>query len=117
MDTKEKLKYDALFQNQLKDLYSLARGAKTADYGETWRESGLLGIYIKLMIKEGRLRELIWKNKKPVVADESVRDTLQDLAAYAIYGVICYDEGNYDGEHSRREHLEEMLTNIKEELK
>ncbi|MDI6840459.1 MAG: nucleotide modification associated domain-containing protein [bacterium] len=114
----ERQKYDALFKGVLDQVYQLARGGggKTDDYGETWTRTGLVGIYIKLMIKEGRLRELVWKGKQPKVKGESVRDTLMDIAAYAVYGVICHDEGNYDGEQSRREHLQSMLSKIKEEL-
>ena len=107
---------DQKFAEVMDEIYTLARGVKSADYGDTWRDSGLVGIYIKLMIKEGRLRELVWKNKTPKVQDESVRDTLMDIAAYAVYGILCLDEDNYDGEQSRQEHLQAMLLNIKEVL-
>lgn len=113
---KGELTDDQKFVEVMKEIYNLARGVKSQDYGDTWRDSGLVGIYIKLMIKEGRLRELVWKNKKPQVKGESIRDTLMDIAAYAIYGIMCYDEGNMDGDGRRRERLEEMLLNIKEEL-
>lgn len=117
--TKEKHEreyYSKAFREVLNDIYNLARGGKTSDYGETWKRTGLVGIYIKLMIKEGRLRELVWKGKQPQVKGESVRDTLMDIAAYAVYGILCLDEDNYDGEQSRQEHLQAMLLNIKEEL-
>lgn len=107
---------DSQFALALDEIYNLARGAKTNDYGRTWAESGLLGIYIKIMIKEGRLRELIWRNKTPMVQGESIRDTLMDLAAYAVYGILCLDEENYSGQASRKELLEGMLEHIKQEL-
>ena len=86
------------FAEVLNEVFQLARGSKTSDYGRTWAEAGLKGIYIKLMIKHGRLRNLIWSGKEPKVEDESLRDTLLDTVAYAIYGVMCLDEGNIDGE-------------------
>lgn len=104
------------FAEVLREVYSLARGVKSEDYGRTWAETGLVGIYIKLMIKEGRLRELVWKGKQPQVKGESIRDTLMDIAAYAVYGILCLDEDNYDGEQSRQERLQAMLLNIKEVL-
>lgn len=93
----EQQKYSREFKEKLAEVYDLARGKKTEAYGETWKRTGLRGIYIKLMIKEGRLKEMVWRQRKLEQQDESVRDTLQDIAAYAIYGIICYDEGNLEG--------------------
>ena len=108
-DTSARQKYDRKFQNILSEIMDIARGPKTADYGETWARTGLLGIYIKIMIKEGRLRQLIWGKKKAETKGESVRDTLIDIAAYAVYGIIAYDEENMDGGAERKQHLRVLL--------
>jgi hypothetical protein len=107
--------YTTKFTEVLNQVLQLARGTKTADYGETWARTGLLGCYIKIFIKEGRLRELIWKNKAPQVG-ETVRDTLLDLAAYAVYGVICVDENNLTGQESEAKQLRQLALEIAERL-
>ena len=89
------------FHETLLEIFNTARGAKTSDYGETWKRLGLRGIYVKLFIKEGRLNNLVWHRKTPVLNNESVRDTLIDLAAYAVYGVMCLDVENMDGVDDR----------------
>lgn len=116
IDLEEKDIYDIGFKKVLQEVNSLARGRKTSDYGETWKRTGLMGIYIKLMIKEGRLRELVWGRKSPRVQGESIRDTLLDIAAYAVYGVLCLDEDNIEGDASRFEHLQAMKKAIVEEM-
>jgi len=63
----------------------------------------LLGIYVKIMIKEGRLHQLVWKDRNfDGTGGESVRDTLLDIAAYAMYGVIAFDEKNWEGSTESR---------------
>lgn len=109
----EKRKYDLKFRAILDDMYRVARGYKTSDYGETWARLGLLGLYVKIFIKEGRLNQLIWKRKTPVVKDESVRDTLLDMANYCVYSVIALDEGNITGTGKRKEYMLEMLEELK----
>lgn len=86
--------YTLKFRSVLQEVLALARGPKTSDYGEAWQETGLRGIYIKIMIKHARLRSLVWQSHKPTLVDETVRDTLLDLAAYATYGVMCLDDKN-----------------------
>jgi len=112
-------KYTKTFQEISDSIVKLARGKKTTDYKETWKDGGLKGIFIKILIKYGRLRNLAW-NKEcaevTAVENESIRDTLMDLAAYSIYGIICYDERNVDGINSERETLLEMQRAIKERL-
>lgn len=105
MTEKTTNKYDTEFSCVLKEVFNLARGSKTNDYGETWTRLGLAGLYVKIFIKEGRLHELIWKRKSNEVKNESIRDTLLDLAAYAIYSIIALDEGNIDGEEQRKKHI------------
>lgn len=110
----ERKHYDEKFQEVMEQLFNTARGAKTADYGETWKRLGLQGIYVKLFIKEGRLNNLVWGNKTPELKDESVRDTLIDMACYAIYGILCLDEENITGAESKAMHELEMLRHLQD---
>jgi len=114
-DNLERDYYTVKFRDKLTSVLQLARGNKTADYGEAWQRTGLVGIYIKLMIKESRLRSLVWEGKEPKV-DESVEDTLKDIIAYATYGLLCIDDGNVKGVGEHEARLEDMLKTIEEEL-
>lgn len=89
--------YTARFDQVLAEVHELARGEKTTAYGEAWADTGLRGIYIKLMIKEARLREMVWNKSDPTGFTESVRDTLLDMVAYATYGILSLDDANIDG--------------------
>jgi len=104
--------YNDRFREVLAEVYGLARGTKTNDYGETWARLGLRGLYLKMFIKEGRLHELIWLSKEAKVKDEKLRDTMLDMAAYAIYGVIALDEGNIEGDEQRMEYVNNMIRSL-----
>jgi len=105
--------YDKKFTEAVQSIYQTARGIKTEDYGETWTRLGLLGLYVKIFIKEGRLNELIWKKQAQVnPQNESIKDTLIDIAAYAVYGIIALEEGNITGERPTEEHLKDMAAAI-----
>jgi len=112
----EKQEYDKKFVKVLQDMEHLARGKKTNDYNETWKRLGLIGLYLKIFIKEGRLNQLVWKGVEPQVADESVKDTLRDLACYAVYGLIALEEGNINGEADREKHERGMLNVLLDRL-
>lgn len=114
----ERAYYTNQFIDTTEAIVKHVRGIKTSDYGETWKRLGLMGIYVKLFIKEGRLNELIWKKGCEQVAskDESIKDTLLDMAAYAIYGMICLEEDNIQGEAAIEEHLLAMRAAINERL-
>lgn len=105
--------YTLKFRESLGQVLELARGAKTADYGEAWQETGLVGIYIKLMIKHSRLRSLIWEKKEPQV-DESVEDTLKDMIAYATYGLLCIQDGNIKGYDRSKIDVDNMIKELEE---
>ena len=75
--------------DELNDLYA----RKNQDYGNSFDESldedGLLVLKIRLGDKYKRFSTLI--NQKNEVVDESMRDTLIDLANYALMGVMWMD--------------------------
>lgn len=74
----------------LSNLYS----RKNADYGDSfgrsYTEYGLAMPCIRLDDKLSRLKSL--RNRPAQVRDESVRDTLMDLANYAIMTIIELDQ-------------------------
>lgn len=76
--------------NYLTELYE----SKNHDYGDSFHESfvedGLVMSKIRLGDKYNRFKSLIKKNEQKVL-DESIRDTLLDLANYAIMTVIEMD--------------------------
>lgn len=78
---------------ELKNIYA----KKNHDYGDsfhkTFGEYGLVMPCIRLEDKLGRLKALS-KGEKGKVEDESIRDTLLDLANYAIMTVMELDEAN-----------------------
>jgi hypothetical protein len=65
--------------------------SKNRDYGnsvqEQFEEYGMTSLLIRLDDKLRRLKNL--QRNKQMVMDESVLDTLIDLAGYAILGQIC----------------------------
>lgn len=68
--------------------------AKNTDYGRSFAdlfaEFGLLSTVIRLQDKVGRLRTLCKQEAR--VKDESVRDTLLDIANYALMTVMELDK-------------------------
>lgn len=70
--------------------------AKNADYGDSfsslYKELGLISAVTRISDKTNRLQSLCTRGA--LVKDESVRDTLLDLANYAIMTVIEMDNQN-----------------------
>lgn len=71
--------------------------AKNADYGDSfgksYKEYGLTMACIRLEDKLNRLKSLN-KNGNAQVKDESIQDTLMDLANYAIMTLIELEKGD-----------------------
>ena len=66
---------------------------KNKDYGDSFREDGVLGVLIRSKDKINRAINLCRKEgEKHCVLDESLRDTLIDMANYALMGIICLEE-------------------------
>jgi hypothetical protein len=65
---------------------------KNSDYGnsvqEQFEEYGLSSILIRLDDKLKRLKNLHKQGSEPLI-DESKEETLEDLAGYALLGLIC----------------------------
>lgn len=69
---------------------------KNADYGDSFHESyveeGMAMARIRLMDKLNRFKKLSKNPETAQVKDESIRDTLIDLANYAMMTVLEMDE-------------------------
>ena len=59
-------------------------------FGETFRKLGVVSAVTRITDKTNRLQSLCIKRQK--ISDESIRDTLLDLANYAIMTIIELDE-------------------------
>lgn len=84
---------------QLHDIYQ----AKNADYGnsfsEQYKEHGMVSSVIRLDDKMRRLKQL---TKNDALVNESIEDTLLDLANYAIMTVMELRSGSNVDETSRK---------------
>lgn len=81
---------------EINDLYA----RKNHDYGDsfhqTFVEEGMAMARIRLGDKFNRFKTLS-RNEEQKVNDESIRDTLIDLANYAIMTVLEMEVANHDG--------------------
>ena len=88
--TPENVKMHNLITNELTELYE----RKNRDYGDSFHlsfiEEGMAMARIRLSDKLERFKRLTKSNEQHV-QDESVRDTLIDLANYAIMTVMELD--------------------------
>ena len=77
--------------NYLNGLYA----AKNADYGnsfgDTYADLGIVSAVTRITDKTNRLKSLCKPGAKAQITDESIRDTLLDLANYAIMTVVEMD--------------------------
>lgn len=87
----EKVEQHSIIAQKLTELYE----RKNADYGDSFGKSyaeyGLAMPCIRLEDKLNRLKNLSLRGSKQRVNDESIRDTLMDLANYAIMTIIEID--------------------------
>lgn len=80
---------------ELIDLYEIKNADYGNSFGETFKEFGMTMTAIRLDDKLRRYKQLIKSEQK--VKDESIRDTLLDLANYAIMTIMEIDGVNEDG--------------------
>jgi len=72
-----------IIQNELLEIYK----KKNTDYGQSYKQYGLIGILTRLQDKINRCLT-ISKNKIELVNDESLNDTLKDLSNYCILAIM-----------------------------
>lgn len=84
--------------------------AKNHDYGNSFDQSldkfGIIAAIVRMGDKMNRLESLAVK--KAEVKDESIKDTLLDLASYSIMTVMWLDNKNKSGEKMVRETIKEV---------
>ena len=87
----KKVEQHSIISRELTELYE----RKNADYGDSFGKSyaeyGLAMPSIRLEDKLNRLKNLTLRSGKQQIAEESIRDTLMDLANYAIMSIIEID--------------------------
>ena len=66
--------------------------ASSSDPFANFKEFGELGILVRLSDKFARLRNALHDRKDMAVSDETVEDTVLDLATYAVL-LLCYRRG------------------------
>lgn len=86
---------DTILHKQICDELNVMYEAKNADYGDsfskTFEEYGLIAPIIRLEDKLNRLKTLE-DSYTPKVPNESIRDTLLDIANYAIMTIKELDD-------------------------
>lgn len=65
--------------------------SKNRDYGDSFRAHGVVGLIVRLHDKFLRFVS-VSKNQVALVQSESLRDTLLDLANYALMAAMLLDE-------------------------
>ena len=73
---------------ELTDIYNRKNSDYNDSFGKSFHEYGMAMSCIRLEDKLNRLKALTVHNYNPRVADESIEDTLIDLANYAIMTLI-----------------------------
>ena len=72
--------------NKLNEIYKAKNHDYGDSFGETFKKLGIISAVTRITDKVNRLQSLCTKEQK--VEDESIRDTLMDLANYAIMTII-----------------------------
>lgn len=75
---------------ELNKLYERKNHDYGDSFGETYKKLGIVSAVTRITDKVNRLQSICTKEQK--VNDESIRDTLIDLANYAIMTIIELDE-------------------------
>lgn len=86
--TKTKVERHTQICKFLTDLYARKNADYNDAFGKSYKEYGMYMPCIRLEDKLSRLKALTVQNHKQQVSDESVEDTLVDLANYAIMTLI-----------------------------
>lgn len=83
---------------ELNDLYARKNHDYGDSFGQTFREEGMAMARIRLGDKFSRFKTLSRNAGEQKVGDESIRDTLIDLANYALMTVLEMEETAHEHE-------------------
>ena len=89
---KTKLERHADICSELNDVYHRKNADYGDSFGETFKKLGVISAVTRITDKVNRLQSLCVRAAQ--VEDESVRDTLLDLANYSIMSVIELERSN-----------------------
>lgn len=87
MGDKNKLEMHQEICSELSEIYRKKNAAYGDSFGKTYRELGIISAVTRMEDKMNRIVSLATGTKNEV-ADESIKDTLGDLANYAIMTLI-----------------------------
>jgi len=76
---------------ELSEIYRKKNEAYGDSFGKTYRELGIISAVTRMSDKMNRIVSLA-TGAKNEVADESIKDTLKDLANYAIMTLIAMED-------------------------
>lgn len=103
------------FESICNELVTLQK-AKNADYGDSFsksvKEFGLTAALIPITNKVNRLKQLV-QSDSAHVKDESIDDTLKDLACYAI---MTLAEKRVDYDNKMYEEMDNIWRNIRRNI-
>ena len=91
---KNKIERHTQICNELNDIYKRKNSDYGDSFGKSFLEYGMTMPCIRLEDKLNRLKSLTINNNIQEVNDESIYDTLEDLANYAIMTLIEIDIEN-----------------------
>lgn len=101
------IKEEIVIFNGLTKKMSRTFARKRSDYGqtttETYNKFGPISMLTRMHDKLGRLDNLLGKAQKSKVLDESIEDTLLDLANYALITILEIRKG---GGNEKKENLD-----------
>lgn len=96
MENAAKVLHHGKICDEINDLYAKKNHDYGDSFGQSFREEGLAMARIRLGDKFNRFKTLS-RNPEQKVNDESIRDTLIDLANYAIMTVLEMEGETHDG--------------------
>ena len=70
--------------NEMAELYARKNADYGDSFGQTYRELGIISAVTRMSDKMNRLKRLVAHKDAQQVKDESIDDTLIDLACYAV---------------------------------
>ncbi|KEI94446.1 hypothetical protein N496_20170 (plasmid) [Clostridium botulinum A2B3 87] len=82
----DKLNKHKIICDELKEIYKNKNHDYGDSFGETYKKLGIISAVTRITDKVNRLQSLATKEQK--VKDESIKDTLKDLANYSIMTII-----------------------------
>lgn len=85
-------KFESITKEML-ELYKIKNKNYGNSFSKQFEEYGLTSVCIRLDDKLNRLKSLNKQGKEANVDDESIRDTLIDLANYSVLAMIEIDKG------------------------